>query len=142
MKKLALIIILIALTMACGNKDKGSAKPVEKLDGRYTVSAIEGIALEEGVEIWLNFDPVESRVNGKAACNTFFGSFTQEGESIQLRQMGSTMMACPDPLMEYEGRFLKLLGESATVAVKGDSLMMKSEGENILIAATKSKETE
>ena len=142
MKTTFSLIAFTVLITACGNKNKTTNDPMESLQGRYEVTALEGTTLEEGIDIWLNFDLEESRVNGKAACNTFFGSFTQEGESIQMGQMGSTMMACPDPLMEYERRFLDLIGAVTTVGGNGDELLLKNEEEKVLITATKSTEEE
>lgn len=49
-------------------------------------------------------------VNGSAGCNSYFGSVLlgQDG-AIRFGEMGSTLMACPEPRMEQEFRFLTAL---------------------------------
>ena len=50
------------------------------------------------------------QLGGSAGCNSFFGSVTREGDTWQVGQMGSTMMACADTgVMEQETAVLTLL---------------------------------
>ncbi len=50
----------------------------------------------------------ETEINGSTGCNNFFGGYTQDGASISIAQMGSTMMAC-EGLMEQEAAILQML---------------------------------
>ena len=47
---------------------------------------------------------------GSATCNRILGSYTSEGtKQLRIDQVGSTMMACPEALMNQERKLLKLL---------------------------------
>jgi heat shock protein HslJ len=68
-----------------------------------------GTAVPEGLEITL--DITQGRIAGQSACNRYFGSITTGGTpgEITLGKLGSTRMACPQPVMELENRYLKSL---------------------------------
>jgi heat shock protein HslJ/membrane-bound inhibitor of C-type lysozyme len=51
----------------------------------------------------------EGRVAGNASCNRFVGGYSLTGEGLSFSQMGTTMMACEEPLSLQETRFLELL---------------------------------
>ena len=51
----------------------------------------------------------EGRVAGNASCNRFVGGYHLTGEGLSFSQMGTTMMACEEPLSLQEARFLELL---------------------------------
>ncbi|HET6564839.1 MAG TPA: YbaY family lipoprotein [Xanthomonadales bacterium] len=63
----------------------------------------------------------ELRVKGNGGCNSFFGSYTHDGEKLAFSGLGSTMMACPDG-METEQAFLLALGETNRAVVSGQFL--------------------
>lgn len=89
--------------------------------GRGSVSAkdLEGVAwrlthldrrteVPEGVLVTLTVEG--DRVSGSAGCNRYFGSVRESGPSeLAIGPLGSTRMACPEPKMETEHRFLKAL---------------------------------
>jgi heat shock protein HslJ len=48
-----------------------------------------------------------------------------DGLKLEMSQMASTMMACPEPLMQQEGAFLGILGGVTGYALDGDMLTLK-----------------
>ena len=60
----------------------------------------------------------ESRVNGNAGCNNFFGTYVVDGDSLRFGQMGATMMACLDG-MDTEQDFLAALGKTNRHTISG-----------------------
>ena len=50
----------------------------------------------------------DSRLRGHGGCNSFFGQFDHDGDSLRFSAIGSTMMACPEG-MEAEDAFLQAL---------------------------------
>lgn len=70
----------------------------------------------------------DGRVAGAGSCNRFFGSATISGESLTLGQLGSTKMACPEPIMGQEKRFLEALGNATRFAVDGKTLSIWVKG--------------
>ncbi|MEJ2385323.1 MAG: YbaY family lipoprotein, partial [Xanthomonadales bacterium] len=63
----------------------------------------------------------ESRVQGNAGCNRFFGSYEVDGDSVSFSQTGSTMMACPEG-MDTEKAFLAALEKVDRYEIEGQTL--------------------
>lgn len=51
----------------------------------------------------------DGRLAGNATCNRLIGSYTDDGEGLSIEPAGTTMMACPDALMEQERRLVNML---------------------------------
>lgn len=64
------------------------------------------------------------RVHGFAGCNHFMGSYALDGGRLALGPVGGTMMACPEPVMAVENRFLKAFSGTLQIAVAGDRLTL------------------
>ena len=60
----------------------------------------------------------ESRVHGNAACNNFFGQFTENQTTLAFSALGSTRMACPQA-MDTERDFLAALGATTRYQISG-----------------------
>jgi heat shock protein HslJ len=85
--------------------------------------------LEIGDAVTATFDAAEGRVSGNATCNRYFASYSVEGNSIEIDQAGSTMMACLSPeLGEQEQAFLAALGAAETFEIEGDTLRISYDG--------------
>jgi heat shock protein HslJ/uncharacterized membrane protein len=65
------------------------------------------------------------RVHGFSGCNQFMGSYSLDGERLVLGMLGGTMMACPEPAMSVESRFLKSFSGALNVAVAGNRMTVK-----------------
>ncbi len=76
--------------------------------GEWIVETIGGAPVAEKSEATILFLE-EGRVAGNASCNRFIGGFNLTGEGLSFSQMGTTMMACEEPLSLQEARFLELL---------------------------------
>lgn len=65
----------------------------------------------------------DGRVGGNSGCNTYFASYTTEGNTLTIGQAGSTMMACePAEIMQQEADYLAALTSAATFTIEGDQL--------------------
>ena len=80
------------------------------LTGReWVVDTIDDRKALDGSLLSLTFS-ADGRVSGSAGCNRFFAQFQlMNHNTIRIRQAASTMMACPEALMQQERRFLDLL---------------------------------
>lgn len=82
------------------------------------------VSLAVDTAISLNFG-TDGIVSGQA-CNNFSGGYTEDGESISIDPLASTMMACdPQEVMDQEALFLLALPQSATWQIDGDSLTLR-----------------
>jgi len=61
--------------------------------------------------MFVRFDS-DDKVIGHGGCNRFFGSYKIAGDRIEIGPLGATRMACPEPIMEREVRFLQALGNA------------------------------
>ena len=103
----------------------GSGQASAPLAGTsWLAQDIDGRGVLAGVQSTLLFDAAQ-RISGRAACNQYFGTVERgEGGSLRLKPAGTTRMACPEPVMEQEQRYLEALGavtayrsESATLSL-------------------------
>jgi heat shock protein HslJ len=63
------------------------------------------------------------RITGKSGCNTYNGQAKIEGSSFTVASpMASTMMACPQPVMDQETEYLKALQAAQSFKVTGNQL--------------------
>jgi heat shock protein HslJ len=77
---------------------------------------------QAGNAVTVRFDA--GRVHGFAGCNQFMGSYTLEGDKLAIGRLAGTMMACPEPAMSVENRFLKSFAGALNVAVAGNRMTL------------------
>ena len=65
-------------------------------------------------------DPGE--LNGFAGCNNYFGSFETDGNDLSIGDLGSTMMACEEAIMDQEAQYLSALEAANSYTIEGDCL--------------------
>jgi putative lipoprotein len=82
--------------------------------------------------LYVMFTSEESRVQGFSGCNQFSGNYTSDGERLKFGPMMSTNMWCEDQ-MDQEQRFLKALGQTAQLAIRGDRLELLSDKKQRLL---------
>jgi len=98
-------------------------------DGVWQVTALGEAELIEPERLSLNFlHP--GRLAGSSGCNRVVGGFTLTGEGMQFGAMGSTMMACQEPLMEQERRMLDALEQVTRFDVTEDGALLLIGGES------------
>jgi heat shock protein HslJ len=65
-----------------------------------------------------------NKVNGFAGCNSFTGSYKQEGSKVICTPLASTKMFCQET-MELETSFLQLLQTEHTIKMEGAHMTFK-----------------
>ena len=95
-------------------------------DWQFTKMASGDSAFVGFQQEFISFDDAAMRVNGKAPCNRFFGSFTLEGNNIKFGSLGSTMMACP--ALETENMMMKAFETVNRWRQKGNKLLLQKDG--------------
>lgn len=86
--------------------------------GPWLAEDINGGGVPDNARIDITFDPGDggtSAVYGRSGCNRFRGGWKQDGRSLMLGPLASTMMACPPALMDVERKFLGVLEAARTV---------------------------
>ena len=75
----------------------------------------------EDAGLWVQFE-IDGGIVGHAGCNSFFGSLRQTDEGIEVGALGSTRMACAEPVMSRESAFLSALGQATLFEVSGERM--------------------
>ncbi len=102
----------------------GGSATVENATWRLT--ALPGQTLPAGRKreaVTVTFEA--GRVHGFSGCNQFTGAYTLKGGSLVLGALAGTMMACPEPAMSVENRFLRLFSGTLGVTLAGDDLTLR-----------------
>lgn len=129
-----IIMAAVALVgmMACNPRPDGGAQPEE--DASASLAGTEWVLQtfgQEGAEesaapsvITIVFG-ADSTFAGSAGCNRYFGRFVAPGgDSVALGEAGSTRMACPEPAMTQEYRYLQALSDAGRYRIAADELVL------------------
>lgn len=127
-KSLALTLSLVAL-VACG-----SGTSNDPTGRAWNLTELEGDAVVEGTTIDLTI--TEDSISGNSGCNTYNGSVELDMDTSTMTvgpDVASTMMACEEPIMAQEQRYLDALTRVASYEVASEELILKdAEGIAIL----------
>lgn len=112
------------------------APAAPELEGSWALAELSGDAVPPGIEITLTVTAGEG-ISGRSACNRYMGNVQRDGSQVTFGPLGSTRMACPDPQMMWEDRFLQALESVSRAAREGDQLVLSDRsGETRLLFAT------
>lgn len=89
----------------------------------WRVAAIDDFGLPVGVEASLSFDE-GGGIAGDSGCNRVIGSYEQSGSTLTVGPTGTTMMACPEPAMETQQRYVAALEATRSFRTEGARLML------------------
>ena len=143
MKNAIIAIAVLALLAGCAKeaalvtgKQPVVAGTLE--GGPWLVEDINGGGIMDNARVDLTFDPGDqntSMVHGNSGCNRYRGSWKQDGATIKLGPLASTMMACPPALMDTEQKFLKTLEAATTVTFEatGAAILKAPDGRRLKI---------
>ena len=81
--------------------------------------------------------PEEGRIAGSGSCNRFFGSVKVTGDQLEISGVGSTKMACPEPIMGQEQKYLQALGGATRYAIEGSTLTIWVKGTDVPLRFTR-----
>ncbi|RMJ03222.1 META domain protein [Marinobacter litoralis] len=117
-----------------GNTFEGCGGDRERLfqGAEWVVDDLAGDGIIDRSMMTIRFHD-ENRISGRASCNRYMGSYSLTGENLTFGQMGSTMMACHDSLMNQERKFLTLMSEvvSGHIGRHGELLLKTQSGDTI-----------
>lgn len=113
---------LLALGVgACG--DGGSAGPATLTGGVWVVEEIGGTKMTAPAPT-IEFRP-DGRFGGVASCNSYGGSYTDEGGRVGLSGVFATKMACEPRRMAQEKALFDALGSGGGYSVSAERLTIE-----------------
>ncbi len=107
------------------------------MDRKWALHSFGTIGSEETLlpdtEISVEF-AADGRLHGSGGCNRYFSSHEiGPGDSLTIKQIGSTRMACPPDIMDQEMNYFKALQRVSAFKVKNQVLQLFYEnGEQVL----------
>lgn len=110
-------------------KNPGPAAPAPLTGGTWVLKSYidykgEIYTPSAGTTITLQFSD-DGKISGNAGCNNYFGTFTQTGaNSLVIRDIGSTKMACADQIMVVENSYLGMLPQLNSFYIAGNELFL------------------
>lgn len=142
--RIVFILPLLLALSACQDQRRQlgqamSGKPpviAGSLEGEWQIADLNGggpVARSS-----LTFDPGDhntSRLSGTAGCNRFTGGWKQDGATLKLGPIASTMMACPPPAMDIERRVFAVLEavSSVTYTTDGKAILSTPDGRKLTL---------
>jgi heat shock protein HslJ len=129
MKTRLLILLIIVLTItAC--TAQGIEDPASSLIGTWKLTGYGSpdspTPAVADAEANLTFN-LDGSVGGNSGCNGFGGSYTVEGDQVTFSDIVSTLMACDDPRMAQEDAVHKVLADTATYKIEGNTLTLTND---------------
>ena len=101
-------------------------------DNIWLLAELNGVSPLPGTSITADFSE-DGTVAGSSGCNNYSTSYAVDGDQIEFgEQIASTMMACPEPVMEQERAYLDALSNSTRFEIVNDELVLYDAGDGEL----------
>jgi heat shock protein HslJ len=145
-KYAAAILGATAVLAALSGCTSGAASPGASLEGTFWVLESYYNADAEDVTVLPRTQVTAllegGKISGNDGCNNYFGEYTLEGSKLTFPQpMGSTMMACEEPVMAQAADFMQGLKATATFSISGQQLTFKdAQGKSLMVFGAASQE--
>ena len=123
------LVFLQGKQMAGQNLGGGGAGLTGK-QWRPVFVGAEPVAADAGLHVRFESD---GNIRGHGGCNGFFGSLEKTDAGVKVGPLGSTKMACPEPIMNLEQNFLESLQATTTFEVNGERLTCLDDERKLLL---------
>jgi heat shock protein HslJ len=130
---LRILMVLVVLTGCSKTQQvlvREPAAPTQTLEGRWDLKRFGSVGSQTSIpseqQVFIDF-ATDGKISGFAGCNRYFGGWGYlEGSKDTLRvwRTGSTRMACTEPVMTLEYRFLEEITRVSTFAIEGNELRL------------------
>jgi heat shock protein HslJ len=140
MKALISLCIAATIFISCDETKKviDTAGNVQ-LAGNYSVTVL-GDEMVSVSPPTISFMAYDKTVKGNTGCNSFFGNYSLDLYALSFSDIGSTEMACDEPIMSNENQFLQALRNTGSYAIEDNVLTLFSKNDrSILLKAQKER---
>ncbi|WP_175455540.1 META domain-containing protein [Winogradskyella thalassocola] len=134
---LSLFTLLITISSCKSSTDvvENSKNMQETLSGTYYITQLEGTNVISN-KLVITFDETSNNVNGTAGCNSFFGSYSTENNTITFGDIAASKRLCPKDIMTIEKQFLKSLSLINSFSIDTNVISFL-QNDKILISGTR-----
>ena len=135
MKFLLSFLTLILTLSSCDSSKKTIESDLQMqqdiLSETYNITQV-GSNDNISTEITLSFDQATNKFTGFAGCNSFFGAYSIQDNTIKFSNIAASKKFCPNEIGTLENHFLKALNTTTHYSIKDNTITL-SDNENILI---------
>ncbi|MGE5225854.1 MAG: META domain-containing protein [Planctomycetaceae bacterium] len=109
----ALLPLLAACASTSSSPNRTSPSSTFGLEGTTWVltTTLGGMADTGPAKAQIDLRFEAGHASGSSGCNRYSGAYTLEGSSLSFGDLAATQMACPEPIMTIESRYLHMLAE-------------------------------
>ena len=130
---------LLPLLTACASAPSSGAPPSSSgadLQGITWVltTNLGGMADTGPAKAQIDIRFEAGQVSGSSGCNHYGGPYTLQGSSLSFGDLASTQMACPEPIMTIESRYLQMLAEVDRYEATADGETLTLTGPGVELA--------
>jgi putative lipoprotein len=122
------LVMLQGREMARQNLPGGGAG-ISGLQWRPVVLGAERLPDDSGMHVLF---AVDGSIKGSGGCNNFFGALEMTDEGLRVGPLGSTRMACPQPVMEREVAFMQALQATSRFEIGNRRLQLLADNNQLL----------
>jgi heat shock protein HslJ len=150
MRNTIYVLAILTLLIACGtppqssmennhvtSPDQGNSKPqpttaADSLINRQWILERFGPSDQPstplaGTTITATFHD-DGKLDGSSGCNSYFATYTRDGQRLSIDQPGRTLIGCAEPITQQETRFLESLIFVESFTVADDKLTIAYQG--------------
>lgn len=134
----SIIVLLVTTPSTCDSaKESVESKSPQTLEsGSYDVMQL-GEKNAEQFQLTITFDKETNRFSGFGGCNTYFGTYTLEGDNLSFGPIAASKKLCHGEIGSTENHFFKTLIKVETYTLKDNKLSLMAD-DKVIIEATKS----
>ncbi|SDS34931.1 META domain-containing protein [Winogradskyella sediminis] len=143
MKFIISLFTLLLTVSSCDSSKKGienSATMQDTLSGTYYITQMGNTDVSLN-KLAISFDEKTNKVTGFSGCNSFFGSYSLENNSITFSNIATSKKMCPKDIMAVEMQFLKVLNQVHAFSIKGNIVSFLNNDIVLLKASSNSSTT-
>ncbi len=125
-----MLVICTAILAGCASSEPGASDAlVEKI---WQLEGLNGKPPIPGTTITVEFRE-GGKVSGSAGCNSYTTTYKIDGENLTFgNETATTMMNCPEAVMDQENAFLDVLRNSMLYELYDDELVLKDTAGKVL----------
>ncbi len=149
-RRLAALAMLTALPLAGCASDSGSgagsatgatAPSLAGTSWELAEYAAEGETTLTAVpdDVRATADFTDDQISGSAGCNSFSGTYTTDGDTIEIGPLATTKRACVPAVTAVESGYLARLGAATTFAIAGGTLTLSDASGQVVLAYAESE---
>jgi heat shock protein HslJ len=119
-------LFLLAVIPMCASLSQATEPTLAGVEWELTRVGDTKVELKENPPFLLLTDE-DNKIKGHTSCNSFFGTYEAEGDSLKFGPIVSTKMACPELRSTIETALLEALENTRKWAIANGGLIFKDE---------------